>query len=432
MELTGLPAGQQILFEVQFEDARDARAISEPAPGSFSTVGGQPGDVVFLWSGDTAGQGWGINPEWGGMKSYQSMLSRDASFFIHSGDTIYADQPIVKEVRLPDGRVWRNIVTEEKSKVAESLNEFRGNYRYNLLDEHVRRFNAATPQIWQWDDHEVLNNWSPSKDLTADARYTEKNIATLASRARRAFLEYAPMRLSPSAAPRIYRHIPYGPLLDVFVIDMRSYRGPNTFNGQSKPGPETVYLGRPQIDWLLGGLKRSKAVWKAIASDMPLGLVVTDGRDPEGRTRFENSANGDGPPLGRELEIARLLESIKRSGVRNVVWFTADTHYTAAHFYDPSKARFTSFDPFWEFVSGPLHAGTFGPNQTDDTFGIQVKFQKAPPVGQSNLAPWDGLQFYGEVRIDARRQDMTVTLRDLAGTALYTQSIEAASGRDTP
>ena len=45
------------------------------------------------------------------------------------------------------------------------------------------------PQIWQWDDHEVTNNWSDSKDLPADKRYTEKNVALLIARATRAFLE---------------------------------------------------------------------------------------------------------------------------------------------------------------------------------------------------------------------------------------------------
>ena len=60
--------------------------------------------------------------------------------------------------------MWRNLVTEEKSKVAETLDEFRGNYRYNLLDEHVRRFNAEVPQYVQWDDHEVTNNWFHERD----------------------------------------------------------------------------------------------------------------------------------------------------------------------------------------------------------------------------------------------------------------------------
>ena len=109
---------------------------------------------------------------------------------------------------------------------------------------------------------------------------------------------------------------------------------------------------------------------------------------------FENSSNGDGPALGRELEIAELLRSIKQSDVKNVVWLTADTHYTAAHYYDPGKAQFTDFDPFWEFVSGPLNAGTFGPNALDATFDylngrsnsaaislVPLKSQLAGPAG---------------------------------------------------
>ncbi|WP_280302299.1 alkaline phosphatase D family protein [Nocardia abscessus] len=41
----------------------------------------------------------------------------------------------------------------------------------------------------------------------------------------------------------------------------------------------------------------------------------------------------------------------------DVVWLTADVHYTAAHRYSPERAVFTEFDEFWEFVSGPLNAG---------------------------------------------------------------------------
>ena len=35
-------------------------------------------------------------------------------------------------------------------------------------------------------------------------------------------------------------------------------------------------------------------------------------------------------------------------------WITADVHYCAAHEYHPTRAKFTDFDPFWEFVAGPL------------------------------------------------------------------------------
>ena len=118
---------------------------------------------------------------------------------------------------------------------------------------------------------------------------------------------------------------------------------------------------------------------------------------------------------------------MKRAGIRNTIWLTADVHYTAAHYYDPAKARFTEFLPFWEFVSGPLNAGTFGPGTLDDTFGPQLMFAKAPPKGQSNLCPLDGMQFFGDVRINGKRRELTVVLRDLTGEALYTKTLAAES-----
>ena len=74
---------------------------------------------------------------------------------------------------------------------------------------------------------------------------------------------------------------------------------------------------------------------------------------------------------------------MKRRKVRNTVWITADTHYTSANYYDPGKAQFTDFDPFWEFVCGPIHAGTFGPGQLDNTFGPQLIFQNASPKART-------------------------------------------------
>lgn len=428
VELTGLPTGETVEYEVEFENLNSARAKSEVAKGTLRTAPGEGRDVRFVWTGDTCGQGWGIDESRGGMRGYDTMWRRDPDFFIHSGDTIYADGPILREAAIPaavGGGTWRNVVTEEKSKVAETLDEFRGNYKYNLLDVNVRNFNSRVPQIWQWDDHEVTNNWSPSKSVAADTRYKEKEVPLMIGRATKAFLEYAPLRHSSEEIERVYRHIPYGPLVDVFVIDMRTYRGPNTFNRQENESADTAFLGMPQLQWLRAGLKASKAVWKVIAADMPLGLNVGDGTGTDGLARWEAIANGNGPALGRELEIASLLRYIKLNGIRNTVWFTADTHYTAAHYYNPVNARFIDFDPFWEFMSGPIHAGSFGPNAKDDTFGIEVPFERHPPAGQVNLPPSAGFQFFGEVNVSARTKAMTVTLRDTSNIALYTKVLEA-------
>src|SRR4029078_3100249 len=158
---------------------------------------------------------------------------------------------------------------------------------------------------------------------------------------------------------------------------------------------ETDFLGPAQLRWLKRRLITSNAKWKVIASDMPIGVVVKDGN-----TAFESFANGNGPALGRELELADLLRFIKYNEIRNVIWITADVHYAAAHKYDPALAQFTDFDPFWEFVAGPLSARTFGPSVLDNTFGPQVRFTSVPTGMKPNRPPSDGLQFFGALRLD--------------------------------
>jgi alkaline phosphatase D len=98
-------------------------------------------------------------------------------------------------------------------------------------------------------------------------------------------------------------------------------------------------------------------------------------------------------------------------------------HYAATHYYDPGKAAFIDFEPFYEFVSGPLCAGGFGPNPLDRTFGPQVIFQKVPPAGRFDLAPSEGSCHFGHVRIDGKTGEMTVTHRDAGGAALHTTTL---------
>src|SRR5947208_126671 len=299
--LENLPAGQDIFYRVRFRDLSHPIVSSEPVVGRFRTAPGDRRDVSFVWGGDVAGQGWGINPDDGGMLTFATMRKHRPDFLLHSGDTIYADGPIKSEVTLPDGKVWKNVTIPEKAKVAETLDEFRAAHKYNFMDEHLRAFNADVPVFVQWDDHDVVNNWSLSKELPA--AYKERDITLLAARAARAFHEMYPMRESIVEPGRVYR-------------------------------------------------------------------------------------------------------------VLNSVWLTADVHYAAAHYYNPDKAQFGEFDPFWEFVAGPLHAGTFGPNDLDNTFGPEVKFIKAPGPGNQNLPPSAGMQFFGHVRIDGASGQMTVPLRD--------------------
>ena len=426
--LENLPSGQQIFYRVRFRDLTDSNVASEPVVGRFRTAPGDRRDVSFVWGGDVAGQGWGINPDDGGMVTFATMRKHRPDFLLHSGDTIYADGPIKSEVTLADGKVWKNVTTPEKAKVAETLDEFRAAHKYNFMDENVRAFNAEVPVFVQWDDHEVTNNWSLSKQLPAPTRNAD--ISLLAARAARAFHEMYPIRESSSS--------PAGFIDDqLWSASRRVHAGrtqlsrPERAESAGAYGPESFFIGPEQMAWLKRGLLNSRATWKVIASDMPLSIIVYD--DAANKKGSEAIAQGDGAPRGREQEIADLLRFIKTSGVVNTVWLTADVHYAAAHYYNPDKAQFQEFDPFWEFVAGPLHAGTFGPNELDNTFGPELKFIKAPGPDKQNLPPSAGMQFFGHVRIDGASGQMTVTLRDRADVALWSKrSIPSRCNRCAP
>lgn len=434
-----LPANTRFALELSFEG--DGGAAGEAVRGTFRTApdakdwndrkgngrtrGDSPSSNAqsFVWTGDTAGQGWGINEEIGGMRGYRAMHNTRPDFFIHAGDTIYADSPIAATVTEKDGNIWRNLVTEEVSKVAETLKEFRGRHRYNSLDANMRAMFADVPVIAQWDDHETHNNWYPGQ-IIDDARYTVRDVNVLAARGRQAWQENMPIpdgsalwrpgtfdggQYQPA---RIYRKVSRGPQLDIFCLDMRTFKSPNT---DGKELYATSILGQEQVDWLIREVRKSKATWKVISADLPLGIIVPDG--PVNQESLSNRDNG--APLGRELEIAGVLSAFKRHGVKNTVWLTADVHYCAAHHYSPERAAFSDFDPFWEFVAGPIAAGSFGPNPMDSTFGPEVVFAKAGRfAGES---PRDGdNQYFGHVDL-GEDETFTVSLRNANGAVLYSK-----------
>ncbi len=419
VRVTGLEPGQTVHYRVTLEG--EDGATSEPVVGVFRTAPAQPQDIKFIWSGDVVGQGWGINRQ-GGMAIFGAMADRRPDFFVHSGDAIYADGPVPETQKQNDGGMYASVTAPAKDHVAQTLDDFRGNYAYNLTDEHYRRFNATVPQLVQWDDHEVTNNWFPGESLNGQNRkgYTETDADKLAGYAYQAWREWQPVEPAEAVDGRLHRKIPYGPLLDVFVLDMRSYKNPNPEAwAQSDDGG---VLGPEQTQWLIDSLKKSTAVWKVVANDLPISIVVPDAAtDPAGGPKsMEAVAQGDnGRPLGREIAFSRILSETK--DVHNIVYLTADVHYTAAISYHPEQAAFADFAPFWEFVSGPLNAGAFPQSPLDGTFGARYEFVHAPT--DKDTSPAQGFQHFGEVTIDSDSRALTVALCDASGTPLYSKEL---------
>jgi alkaline phosphatase D len=430
LRLEGLAPGREYDATVWFASADGTESTREDV--RFRTAPIHAAAQSVIWSGDTCGQGWGIDRARGGLTSYRAMLDLRPDLFVHVGDTIYGDEPMQESVRTDDGSLWVNDLTEGVTRVAETLDHFRGRHRYPLRDDNVRAFYAEVPTVVQWDDHETCNNWWPGETID-DERYTVRRADVLAIRGRRAWQEYQPVpvsRLVPRdgdgfVPTRLYRRVPRGQHLDLFCLDMRSYRGPNpdTEPRLARERGTVGILGREQEQWLIDELRRSTATWKVISADQPLSAPSTRTTDLDGPSNAD-----DGRPLGREPEMARVLSAIKRYAVRNVVWITTDVHYTAAHHYHPERAAYTEFEPFWEFVSGPLAASPFWTkdDQLDGTFGPEVVFSRGEDTDRLDVTPRPDNQYFGHLAI-AATGELTVTLYDAAGTALWSRRLEPLS-----
>ena len=357
--IEGLPAGQDIFYRIRFQDHASPTILSEPQVGRFRTAPSERRSVSFVWSGDTAGGGWGIDEARGGMRSYATMLRRRPDFFIHCGDHIYADCPIAAAASC---RTAKSGATSSPKRNPGWRRRWRifaatTNTTCSTRTRAVQCRGSTVRPVGRSRGHQRLVSGRAAR---WDG-YADKSALQLAARGCRAFHEYMPMRETLAEAGRIYRKIPYGPLLDVFLLDMRSYRTPSATATAGRG--RRASSGGAGLAWLKRELMRSQATWKVIAADLPIGVVSADAM-----------AQGDGLPRGREIEIAELLAFIKHAGIRNTVWITADMHYTAAHYYDPNRAVFQDFEPFWEFVSGPLHAGTYPPGELDNTFGPRAVY----------------------------------------------------------
>ena len=119
----------------------------------------------------------------------------------------------------------------------------------------------------------------------------------------------------------------------------------------------------------------------------------------------------------REPTVESMVAPFEKRGVRA----------NAAHHYHPDRARFREFTPFWEFVAGPLHAGTFLPTPLDGTFGPEVRFVSVPKDMKPNRPPSEGLQFFGRGSIAEGSETLTVSLHDREGRSLY--SVDLAPAR---
>ncbi len=420
----GLKPGTQYYYQANCKPlAKNSDETIAGALSAFKTADdpNEAAPVRFVWVADLGGQGWGRNPDLsithadgdlikGGYVVFASMSKLNPDFALFQGDMIYADGPIpaIKEIPADvGGGTWIN--NPSKDFAAVTLDDFRANWKYNLGDRKMSQFLAKTPVYVQWDDHEVSNNWYPGEIMPDGAPYFGISADVLAANAKQALFEY-----NPIDGTKLYRSVQHGKHMELFLLDERSFRDPNPDN-YNPDGIEM--LGQEQLAWLKDALLKSQATWKIISTHDPLGIVTGSADDRDAWSQDDPAV------LGREVQLAEMLKFIKDNNIKNVVFLTSDVHFTAAISYDPSLATFKDFNPFWEFVIGPINAGAFGPGNLDASFGPQYEYVRAPStegIGQNSPPPH--LQSFGLVEISVSGE-LTVKLVDITGAVLFEKTM---------
>jgi len=253
--------------------------------GAFTTSAAKPKAIKLAWSADLMAEN---EP----FQIFGPLKRERPEVFLMLGDTMYADIP--------------------KKKKAKDLKGYRGRHKLVRRDEALQNFLASTATAATWDDHEIANN-------------AHSGTANLAA-ARQAFREQWPLRSADPDDVGLYRSFRPAPQVEVFMLDLRSFRDP--------PKSRSSMLGEAQKEWLITGIKSSPAKTKIVVSSVPMFA-------PFG----EDSWNGF---PGERDELRTVLASEPPG---SVIVLSGDYHL-AWHLVDPETG-------LNELVAGPLDAWTF-------------------------------------------------------------------------
>jgi alkaline phosphatase D len=256
----------------------------------------------------------------------------DLDFFMHLGDYIY--------------------VHDQKTL---TLDDYRGVYHRFKANPLLQDLQAKVPLVAMLDDGEFYNGI----DRTAPPDRWRA--------ARRAWAETMPVPLSDDDQP-FYRRFAWGNLVDLFMLDVRSYRDPaveaddtSTPEGAVMLAEGRTTLGAEQKAWLVEGLKASNTSWRFLGNPYNMSMVRISDADPgpprapgvqvNGGTYFPNEAWDDYSAERREI-----LQAIVDDHVRDVVSVSGHTHVWIAGRlkadFDDDAAPVAGFD----FTCGSLTA----------------------------------------------------------------------------
>jgi alkaline phosphatase D len=302
-------------------------------------------------------------------------------FVLHLGDFIY--ETVGDRRFQPQPFEDRRIELPNGFGEARDIEDYRHLYRTFRSDPQLQSALEAHTWIITSDDHETGNNcyWDYERDtLGAPDHPYQKDpefgndpalLRMLKLDAQRAWTEYVPARVTvnpgathPHQFLSMHRSFTFGNLVDLFVLDTRSYRtrqpdGDGSifehFVAADSPGLASstqTMLGQGQREWLFNGLHGANARWQVLGNQTFLSRLTVSAA---GQSLF---ANGDAWD-GYTAERAQLLQQVRDANIDNFVVLTGDMHsYIASHVeYDFGDALVPSNVAGVEFMTPSVTSG---------------------------------------------------------------------------
>ena len=365
--------------------------------------------LSFIFAADLGGQKHCRQADTGGYSIFEKMKELSPDFFIANGDMIYAADKCPVKGPSDD---WKNIPGNFSGIADPNVNwnnteQVRDTYlkhwQYNRADPYLQGFLQNTSMYSQWDDHEVINDFGALWPYWNSFNKDREGYPNIVNEGREAFFNYSPTDRNQDDKNRIYRSFNWGPYLDLFILDGRSYRSPNSM--VDTPENNKTMLGSEQLQWLEQNLVNSSAIWKVISSDIPISVPTGANASILGRDGWANGNETNfSSKTGFERELQQLLRFLDNNNIQNIVFVTTDVHFPANILYEVDANDDGDKLIFHELISGPLSAFRFGTPggvpipKLDSTFNPKMLYEEG------------GIFNFGYVQVQKQPEDNLVHL----------------------
>jgi phosphodiesterase/alkaline phosphatase D-like protein len=387
--------------------------------------------IRFALSGDQDARPvpGGNTPYWNNFEVWDAIRNQKNDFNVLLGDTIYSDSEV-------PGYGLSDVATTVAMKWAA--------YQINLAMKPWSKTRGSTAYYGHWDDHEFINDFSPSADnfpLSVGTVNIDGN--ELYDRGVEAFTDYTPVTYSSKNG--LYRSVRWGKNLEIFFLDARSFRStlanyngncdnpPGSGNADLAPtapastratfapivpqfnnpppqscldainSPNRTYLGKAQLERFKQEIEKSTATFKVIFNELPIQQQYSNPYD-----RWEGYA-------AERTEILNFLHD----NVKNVVFLSTDEHANLV-----LDARFCTLETncpqnsgIYDIVTGPVATATYS-DEINAVLGnpnggslIQGAFLKPPPpngIGEECAA----IDQFSYAEVEVTKSQLKVDLLD--------------------